>query len=289
MTTIYACDVNDKHLSGSSLDAVAAKFSKFYDRSWGRLTVWKNGLIWNEGDNIYNKVPKSKKEVWGHYKKVRIGEKWKLKRISTREFDNLKVFKMREICQRFSIEISLATPCKEEILNILDDHIDEVREYLMNEELSRYLGTFCFSWKSKKKILLSRRANSTKTTIDVTKKGIIETLLEDLDRLRFAYSESSKRNENLEETNKELFSIIETLEKNSKKEKEELLAEIKYLKDVEDKLSASFEESEKANDELHRKLKELKELEVTPTETLDTFESLTTFKEDETKTDLELY
>lgn len=152
MTAVYACDVNVQHLSGSSLDAVAAKFSKFYDRSWGRLTVWKNGLIWNEGDNIYNKVPKSKKEVWGHYKKVRIGEKWKLKRISTREFDNLKVFKMREICQRFSIEISLATPCKEEILNILDDHVDEVREYLMNEELSRYLGTFCFSWKSKKKI-----------------------------------------------------------------------------------------------------------------------------------------
>lgn len=141
------------------------------------------------------------------------------------------------------------------------------------------------------KNLLSRRANSTKTTIDVTKRGIIETLLEDLDRLRFAYSESSKINETLEETNEELTSIIKTyennhtLEKNFEKEREELLAEIKYLKDVADKLSASFEESEKTNDELHKKLKELKELEVTPTESLATFY----FKDDETKTDLELY
>lgn len=258
MSSTFSCDVSEVELKGPSMDSVAMKYAKSYDKRWGRLTVWKSGTIWAEGENIYDRIPKSKSERWGHYKKVvRGGTKWQLEKIPTREFDTLKVAKMREICEYYSIEIALSKPCKEEILNILDDYPKEVKDYLQLERLSRHMGDFCYYWKNDKTLMLSKDLFSPKREINVTKKGIIESLLEDVDRLSFVHTKAtetikalSSDVKTLEITNADLISLVET----SQKEKQDLITKVKELESTVDKLSTSFAESEKNNDLLREDL-----------------------------------
>lgn len=229
MGKIYVCDVFPDKVDARDLLGAAYHYSKEFGNKWIRFTVNEKDKGWDSlklYGYVYDEVPISLKNTLSYFKKVQTGGDWQLIPIYTREFDRLTLAKMREICKYLKLNISFPTPCKEMILDVLDNHIEKVRLYLKKESISQDLGSFDYQWfysgGQKKDITLSLTSKSPKRTIDVTKKGIIETLLEELDRLEL---ENDILTEKVDAVGKDLLE----LEKKYKKVR-------KDLKDNEDTL-----------------------------------------------------
>lgn len=164
-------------------------------QSWLRFTIWERG---HKSDGLF------------HFKLCLQQKAWNLISIYSREFDLLTLDRLREICSHIHAENYSRLP-KLETLDILDYKLVEARNYLAIERVSKHLGRFRHSWNGQV-LTLKLYSDSSPIIIDTMKKGVIEFLLEELERKELkkeTEEEDENESEEEEETDKEEIELDE--------------------------------------------------------------------------------